>query len=318
MKSLKTGISTFALIGGLFFFPLLSSAFQVQNLGDIPVSNDFTVGPAKLESFVEPGEERVLSLSIANRTGRSHRFSISIEDFTSSSEEGRSVELLGESVGERSLKSFVYIADKDFTLSHGQRALVPVVVSIPAGTDPGGRYAGVVVSMFPTDSDLPVGGVSAQTQTIAQIASLLFITVSGENVYEGKLESFQTKNNQLFFANSQIPFRLVFSNEGTAHLNPYGIIVIKNMFGKEVGVIEVDPWFVLPESMRTRDLSLDGKNFFGKYTAVAQINRGYGDVVDEMQTSFFVLPIQKILILIGLLFGVVFLTKKSLAKKKEL
>lgn len=317
MKFLKTGVYRVAVVGFLIFSPMALSALQVQNLGDIPVSNDFTVGPAKIESVILPGEESVLSLSITNRTGRDHSFSISIEDFTSSNEEGRNVELLGEDSGQRSLKSFVSISTRDFTLSHGERALIPIVVSIPAGVEPGGRYAGVIVKMFPASSTSTSGGVSAQTQTIAQIASLMFVTVAGEIVYEGELESFQTRNKKLFFVNSQIPFRLSFSNEGTAHLNPYGIIVIKNLFGKEVGVVEVDPWFVLPESLRTRDFSFEGKNLFGKYTATAQINRGYEDLVDEIEISFVVLPVSKVLILLGLVVSVFVLTRKS-SKRKSL
>jgi len=316
MKFLKTGIYTSAFVGISLIFPVFLSAFQIQNLGEIPVSNDFTVGPAKIESVVSAGEERVLSLSITNRTGRDHSFSISVEDFTSSDEEGRNIELLGENTGDRSLKSFVSISTKEFTLSHGERALVPIVVSIPAGVEPGGRYAGVIVKMLPAPIAQVSGGVSAQTQTIGQIASLLFVTVSGEVVYEGELESFQTRNKKLFFVNSQIPFRLSFSNEGTAHLNPYGIIVIKNMFGKEVGVIEVDPWFVLPDSLRTRDLNFEGKNFFGKYTAIAQINRGYDDLIDELETRFIVLPIGRVSIIVLLAVSVVILIRKSLIRKK--
>jgi hypothetical protein len=62
------------------------------------------------------------------------------------------------------------------------------------------------------------------------------------------------------------------------------------MFGEEVGFVELAPWFVLPQSLRLREVTWDREWLLGRYTATARINRGYDDVVDEMSVTFWVLP----------------------------
>jgi hypothetical protein len=66
--------------------------------------------------------------------------------------------------------------------------------------------------------------------------------------------------------------------------------LVTNIFGEEVGFVELDPWFVLPKSLRVREITWDREMLFGRYTVTARVNRGYEDIVDEMSVSFWVLP----------------------------
>lgn len=74
------------------------------------------------------------------------------------------------------------------------------------------------------------------------------------------------------------------------YVNPYGVIRIKNIVGQEVGEVQVEPWFAMPQSLRMREVVWDRPYLFGYYTAVASINRGYGDIVDTEVLSFWVIP----------------------------
>jgi hypothetical protein len=91
------------------------------------------------------------------------------------------------------------------------------------------------------------------------------------------------------------------------HLVPYGEIRVTNMLGDEVGVAPLDPWFVLPQSQRLREISWNREFLFGRYTATAQINRSYDDAVDSMHFTFWVLPWKIVLAAFAVVFIVVFL-----------
>jgi len=96
-------------------------------------------------------------------------------------------------------------------------------------------------------------------------------------------------------------------NTGSVHVNPYGELSITNMFGEEVGFIELEPWFVLPTSLRVREITWDREFLLGRYKVTAQINRGYDDIIDEVTVVFWVLPWKIVggifLILFIIIFG---------------
>jgi ABC-type multidrug transport system permease subunit len=81
------------------------------------------------------------------------------------------------------------------------------------------------------------------------------------------------------------------------------------MFGEEVGFVELEPWFVLPKSLRTRELAWDREFLFGRYTVKAKINRGYDNVIDEVSTTFWVLPWKIMLGTFATLFFIIFVIR---------
>jgi hypothetical protein len=110
----------------------------------------------------------------------------------------------------------------------------------------------------------------------------------------------------MWYEKGPINLGITFENTGSVHLNPYGELSITNMFGEEVGFIELDPWFVLPQSLRTRDVAWERGYLFGRYTVTAKINRGYDNVIDEVVTTFWVLPWKIVLGTFAILFLVLF------------
>jgi hypothetical protein len=125
---------------------------------------------------------------------------------------------------------------------------------------------------------------------VSRLGILFFVRTPGEVKEEGKLAGFTTFNNRKIFGESPIDFRLLYENNGSVYVNPYGEIRIQNILGEEVGMVEVDPWFSLPQSLRVREVSWERPFLFGRYTAVASINRGYGDIIDTATVTFWVIP----------------------------
>jgi hypothetical protein len=111
-------------------------------------------------------------------------------------------------------------------------------------------------------------------------------------VTDGSLLEFSTKNAERFFTSGPISLLTTFENTGSVHLNPYGEIRVTNILGEEVGMSIIDPWFVLPNALRTREIVWDRPFLFGRYTFTLSLNRGYDDIIDESQVVVWVIPWQ--------------------------
>ncbi len=286
-----------SLIVTVFVPVSASAAYKVEN---IDVANaqyqDFVVGPGKVEIEIAPGESKTSLITVSNRTGGKRVFHLEVEDFTGSKNPNEAVVLLGDERGPYSLKDFLKFESSTFELENGERATIPVTVSVPTDVEPGGRYGSVLVSTTQREA------TSAQsTAIVSRLGVLYFVKIPGAVNEDGKLSGFSTIGNKKIYGGGPISMRLLYENTGSVYVNPYGEIRIKNLFGEEVGLVEVDPWFSLPQSVRLREVSWNRPFLFGRYTATASINRGYGDIVDTMQISFWVIPWK---IALGVLGGI--------------
>ena len=292
-----------------------SFAYSIVNFPSTPVENNFIVGPAKIEVEIPDGESRSEILTIENRTGRDGIFRISFEDFTAGETAEETVRLLGAENGPFSLRNNISVTQNEFKLGHGDRLLLPITISVPAGTPAGNLFGSVIISSSPRATrkeDETQASVGANV--IARIVTLIFATIPGDADMEGVLKSITTKSGRRIFFGTPVELRLLFENSGETYLNPYGIVSVKNIWGTTVERKILDPWFVLPYSERTRDVLLSGKLFFGKYTATAEINRGYEDIVDKDKATFYVVsPISLLvpLFLLIFIFLFIFLRQRS-------
>lgn len=277
--------------------------FRIEKLtGDNLAMGDFVVGPGRAEVEVKPGQTVVYEVSVANRISDNRTFELYVEDVTGSLDADSAVTLMGDKVGPYSVKSFISFPEKTFSLNLGERARIPVTITIPPDADPGGYYGSVLVSTIKTDANEDEEQI-VRAPVIARIGTLFFITVPGEVERSGVVKELSLIDKSWWYEKGPIDFNILTENTGSVHLNPYGELRIKNLFGEEVGFVELEPWFVLPKSLRSRDISWDRELLFGRYTATALINRGYDDIVDEHSVAFWVLPWKPV----GGIFLVVFI-----------
>lgn len=275
----------------VFGFGIKSAlAYKIEDLSNVPVANDFVLGGGKIELWMDAGDESTKELMITNRLGRTMDFKIDIEDFKGSRNIEETIVLLGEEKGPYSLRDYLKPEITEFTLNHGQRMILPVKISIPQNAEPGGLYGSVLVTTNPPKTEMEVEKEKAKggVRLISRLSSLFFIRVKGEVKEEGMLKDFQLEKK--YYEKGPIPFQILFENNGNVHLTPYGLIEIRNLLGKKVGEIQLDPWFSLPDSLRLREAKWDREFLFGRYTALASINRGYQDIIDQKSIEFWVLP----------------------------
>lgn len=309
-------LAAFAIVLGI---AAPASAFTVQKLTDIKDEGDFVVGPGKVELYMAPGESVMKEVMVTNRTGRKLTFQLSVEDIQGSFDTETPVALLGNEKGPYTLKDFIKPEKGEFELNSGERALVNVSVALPADTEPGGRYGALVVSTKPESPK------SSTANIVSRLAVLYYVRVKGDVLEKASFSEFKTSKN--IFSSGPVPFEMTVRNDGNVHLTPSGKIEVTSMTGKKVGVMKVDPWFILPNSMKMRQMNWDtSAMLFGKYKAIASINLGYGDDITTKETTFWIIPWKTIVTLFVLVVIVILIlewfkknfvvTKKTKKSKK--
>jgi len=214
---------------------------------------DFVVGPGRAEFEVAAGRSVTREITITNRVDDNRTFEFTVQDMSGSADGRDAVVLLGDQDGPYSLRDYVSLPVNRITLRLGERARIPVTVTMQPNAEPGGYYGAVLASTVQDDGEEI--GVNARSPIVARIGTLLFITVPGTIERSSQLIDFSTLNKQRFFTTGPIDFVLANENTGTIHLNPYGELRVTNMLGAEVGYVELDPWFVLPKAIRTREIT---------------------------------------------------------------
>lgn len=292
--------------------------YRVTQLEGNQDFDDFVVGPGKFEVTVAPGESVESSITVTNRSGERKLFRITTEDMAGSDDPLEASVLLGDDVGPYTLRDLLEVPAREFYLEAGERATIPVTISLPFDAEPGGRYGSLLVQTASSGD----GTASAPTAAIvSRIAILYFVVTPGELGRSGSLVNFDTLSERGYYSQGPITFGLLYENTGTVHTNPSGVISVYNMLGTEVGIIPVEAWFSLPESTRLREVTWDRELLFGRYTATAHINRGYGDVSDTLTTTFWVVD-WKLLASVGggifiILFILRLLSKRFTITKRE-
>jgi|AntAceMinimDraft_12_1070368.scaffolds.fasta_scaffold00275_43 hypothetical protein len=308
----------------LFFATGTASAQVSRDFVGTAGQNDFVLEPAKHEVIAVPGETQNKKISITNRTEQTLEFNIQIEDFVGSTDKEQQVKLLGDQEGPYSLKNFVKPEVSTFILDSGERINIPITVSLPDNAEPRGYYGAVIISAENPDENQSLED-STSTEIVTRLGSLFLVRVDGDLVEESNLELFKAlgEDKKLY---SQHPggFELAVKNTGNVHLVHYGQIVIKNLFGKEIERFPINGYFSLPDSVRYQQVIWPNSFTLGKYTAVLDIHKGYGDEnlnTHQQQISFWVIPWNVILPLFLVIIVLVFMFSKlskrfAIVKKK--
>lgn len=295
------------------------AGYSVEGLNSVDdkVVGDFVVGPGKTELTIEPGTSKTVEIIVSNRTGITRDFNLVVEDAAGSNDPSVPIVLLGSDTGPYTLKDYIQLPVTKITLNHNERARIPVTIAVPIDAEPGGRYGSVLLTTATRDgSPSTSDGASPSSAIISRVGTLFFLTIPGDTLTQGELQSIKTVPDKTFFTNGPINFQILFENKGDLHLNPYGEIRITNMLNEEVGFVELDPWFSLPKSLRSREIAWNRELLIGRYTATAHINRGYNDIVDTKEVTFWVLP-WKVVVPVFVVIFLIFFSIRFIAKNFE-
>lgn len=291
------------LFAGLFLLTSNSSADRIEKMKEVPVKNDFPVGPSQIEIEANPGDLIKKEIQVDNRAGEKRDFHIEIEDFEgSNTNPDQTVLLQGNKGGRYGSKDWFSLEKKDFSIEHGDRQYLDVTIKIPENADAGDHYTSVLVSMIPKEVEKKEG---SNVRITSRAGILFFIKIKGVATRVGELKSFSVekewnwdllgkKDGEGKFVNS-INFETTFGNTGSVRLRPSGKIEIKNMLGKTSDIIVVEEYNVLRDSVRQMNYTWDKPGFrLGKYTATLKLDRGYDNLSDTKKVTFWVVPWKQI------------------------
>lgn len=309
MSRLVTSFASSAIIANLLFQPVAALAQDAQassrpavpitQEGGIPVRNDFQVSPTRFTLEMDPGEQRTIDISVISRSGEPYTFSSLTEDFAW--DEKEDIHLFGSRDGPFSARRWAVPNIGSVTLSHGERATIPVTVTVPQNASVGDHYVAVLFQRDPKE------GPQAGFNIIARVGVLVLVTVKGPVVKQGNLQEFRSLLPVYWWLPST--FALRYKNEGTVHLIPSGTVKIKNIFGIVVDEIPVKDWYVLRNSVRLRNITWNPKFALGYYKATVNVKTDANPDAEEMSSSFWIIPLVPVSLALVAIFLVSFIVQ---------
>lgn len=222
-------------------------------------ANALTVGPAKIEFTASPGDVLNFNLFIRNDNEWDSEYYLSVEGFNDIGGERKFFENPPEN-------DWFEIQEKIFLKAKDDIG-IPVRINIPQSAPPGGHFLAIWVgSGTPKKEEGQVGIVS-------RVGALVFINVRGNAIYKADILKFEAKR---FAYNFPVKFSYLIKNEGNTYITPKGYLEIKNIFGKEVASLPVNPKEIqiLPNSTKAIETEWRGNFAFGVYKAVFNMNYG--------------------------------------------
>lgn len=276
----------------MFMVPIFASA-----------TGEFSVSPAHRELFVAPGGSKTFSVALTNSIGREAEFTLSSEDFAPDSVSGEA-SLLGSQKSTHSLKDFIKSPVRTVTVKDGETVNIPITIDIPSNLQDPSIYGAVVIGV-----DNGKESVTTGARLSSRIGVGVFVRTVEKLDPRGHLAKFDTATGKRMFFQGPVLALISYANEGNIYLSPSGTITLSNMFGKLSQVETVSPWYVLPDSVRSKSLGLNSKYSIGRYTALLRINNGLNGKLEEASVSYWVISWRVCLIILGLGFALLMLRR---------
>ncbi|MCH8821673.1 hypothetical protein IID23_04110 [Patescibacteria group bacterium] len=294
-----------ALIGSIALTTFTTSLFAQETSEDKTESATGNVGiqvSAPIYNFtIDPGESAQEIVKVRNVGDTTRIFYPEVFDFKPLNETGAPDFIIDaqDDSYTYSLASWVKISTEGIKLEPNESSALNFIINVPADAEPGGHYAGILFGTSPPK----VGGT--QIAISNKVGSLILVRVAGDAKEQANVEEFSTPKS--FLENGPVLFTVRINNTGSVHIQPKGVIEIKNTFGKTVNTISINENSanILPQSIRAF-LDGDGNNLnwnpsgltIGKFTATLTLT--YGDPAQNLttSTSFWIVPWKILLVLL--------------------
>lgn len=307
-----------ALIASIFLcIGVFTPVVNAQQAG-----SGLQLSPTRSEITANAGEQKTFSIMLKNITPGELTAKAELNDFESDNTTGNPKIIVDATQRTPYSLSSMLQGLKNVDLKPGETKELKFTVNVPGNASPGAYYGAVRYSV------VPKGTSSAERQIAlnASVAHLVFVEVPGNVVQQIKVESLkvQKKNGKpgTFFFSKPEEAALAVHNMGNGFSRPFGRVVIKNGFGKEVHSYDVNNGeqrgLVLPNSSRTFVNEIGGIKIPGKYSATASVAYGNGGEVVNFKSTFWYMPVWFIIALFVFVLviagGVFFLYKKRFSR----
>jgi len=266
------------------------------------------IAPPVIYLTVNPGQQAKTQIFLRDVSSGPLVVDGQANDFTAAGEDGTPKILLGNDDNNNpySMKSWV-ATPATLNLVPKEVKTMDITINVPKDAAPGGHYG--IIRFTATPPSLKSSGVSLSTS----LGALMLVTVNGPVTEKMSVQEFSANHASKagsVFQSGPITFVQKIKNEGNIHEQPAGQVTVTDMFGRKVGIVNINlpPRNVLPNSTRKFTQSFDksvigNRKLFGRYTAKLTVTYGKNKQTLNSSLSFWVIPYRVIAIIIALLIA---------------
>lgn len=285
-------------------------------------SQALEISPPVVNLSGDPGETVKTQISIRDVANTPLIVTGQVNDFRAKDESGNPDIILDSTEDNPySMKSWYGPLSK-LTLQPKKIENLTVTINIPKNAAPGGYYS--TIRFTATAPGIDSSGVSLS----ASLGALVLMRVKGDAKEQMTVGEFGTYDNfgrpAWLFESQPVDFVLRVKNEGNLHEQPVGQATVKDMFGNNIGLVNInlERNNVLPASTRkftgTLDNAVLGDRFlFGRYTADLVVSYGANGQKAITTVAFWVLPWKLIIVIVVGLIGGFFLLRFGLRRYND-
>ena len=328
----KIFFTIFLLFLGFFFCFNLVSALTVGGIGIRPNECEWdSKNPLTQSSFIyslKPGAEKEGKTDIINSTDRIQKVKVYAVDATTTKEgafaplpaDREKIEV-GAWIKFKSTENKL-VETLGFILEPKETKTIDFLLTVPENVWVGDHIGAIILQgtkaeklkkeLKKEEEEIEIG-----TAIVTRVGIRVYVNVPGKVIKELEFKEFSQKT-----VNKKTTFYLTLANKGNVIISLKGTIKIKNVFGKSIDKIEVPQREVFPKNTITIPVELKQKLALGRYKSSAEIIYDTEKTLSR-QITFWILPPQKILIIIGLIIGgiilllIIFLLVRRIKKKRK-
>lgn len=303
----KKNILVLTFFAFLFSFFLTGRASAISNLSltatPVRLGDDFSIK-------LKPGEKKQVQIKVRNGSDEAVALESKATDFIVGEDGFTPVLLDSKADSSWSLASWLTLVPAEHKLASEEIAVVNVLIEVPENALPGGHYAMIY------HRPLNATNISESGSGISQrVGTLLYVMVEGKINEEAYISNF---NWPKFLENGPVNFSLKIDNQSDVHINTKPVVKIYNLFGKEVGNVEIEAKNVFPKSEREFSGAWNRVWGLGYYKAVVEAAYGSQGRVMTTVAGLYLIPVKIILLalIIILIATILILTLKKRKKAK--
>ncbi len=243
-----------------------------------------TVGPARQQITVDPGEVANFTIKFYNQGESPVAGLIKTADFVVQDKEGspRIIEDVTQAPPKFAASQWVTLPFDRMAISPSDKVEVPATLTVPSDAKPGGRYVAVYfepATTFPQAVGAETGG-----QGVApRIASLLYVRVNGPITESAIISNLFAKS---FYEYGPITVNSEILNRGDYHIRPRGVLSLVDPFGSAVEQTPLKEENIFPDAARSYENTVGSKWMMGRYKI--NLVASYGEKGQVLERSIYV------------------------------
>lgn len=247
----------FILLAAVIGFVSLTSPINIVSAQDNKEER-ITLSPAVSRPELEAGQQAEGKLTVINDGQVPYSFVLYARPFSVKNE---SYEPNYTEVNDRTeAYQWVQFEKTQLELKPGERTEIGYTMTVPQNASPGGHYAVLFAETQPSNDQSSVARKK-------RVGSLLYITISGDLSYQGKLASWEA---QSFQTKAPVASLVRIENSGNVHFIANATITYDNIFGKKQ-FEQNQEMIILPGTTRRLSVNWEKPPLFGIYKASGSV-----------------------------------------------